>query len=122
MHRPVSRLLLLTVSHQQNVAPPMGKRQQMMSPERLAEIRTLASKGAPWGYAEIAAIINAASDLLDYVDELTRERDDARRIAIDSGVFQDRGEAYELDEDARDNSWRADPVGPVAWDKQEQQR
>jgi hypothetical protein len=62
-------------------------------------------------------------ELLTYVDELTRQRDDARRIAIDSGVFQDhRGTDYDLDSDTAGTEWRADPVGAVAWDKQEQQR
>jgi hypothetical protein len=55
--------------------------------------------------------------LLTYVDELTVQRDDARRIAIDSGVFQDhRGEDYDMDSERGNPEWRADPVGPVAWD------
>jgi hypothetical protein len=64
------------------------------------------------------------------VDELTRSRDDARRIAIDSGAFQShKGTDYDFEEyhphdgcmKWRDDSWRADPVGPVAWDRQVQQ-
>lgn len=55
-----------------------------------------------------------------YVDELTRQRDSARDLAVKSGIFQDhRGTEYLPDPD---HPWRADPVGVVAWDKQVEQR
>ena len=54
------------------------------------------------------------------IADLTRALADARRIAIDSGAFQDhRGTEYVTE---LDYPWRADTVGPVAWDKQVQQR
>ena len=58
-----------------------------MTPERLAEIR---DAYAMWEYTRTTkvATLQMVPELLAYVDELTRQRDDARRIAIDAGAFQ----------------------------------
>jgi hypothetical protein len=78
----------------------------VMTPERLAEIREHGS----WNLT--------VRELLAYVDELTTQRDDARRIAIDSGVFQNYQGTWYPEPGPK---FTADPVGPVAWDKQVQQ-
>jgi hypothetical protein len=81
-----------------------------MNPKRLEYIRKANKR---W-------VGDMVDDLLEYVDELTRQLEDARRIAVDSGAFQDHfGTDYEFD---GEHEWRADPVGPVAWDKQQEQR
>jgi hypothetical protein len=60
---------------------------------------------------------------LERINELTTQRDDARRMVVASGYFQDqRGEDYDLDSDNGNPEWRADPVGPVAWDRPVEQR
>jgi hypothetical protein len=90
-----------------------------MTPERMAEIREhnewLASRhkfGNPAGNAE------KVNDLLEYVDELTRQRDDARAMVVQSRFFQNtEAEWYEP-------SYPGDhmpDVGPVAWNRQVQQ-
>jgi hypothetical protein len=64
------------------------------------------------------------TELIGYVDELTRQRDDAvrernsaRDLAVKSGIFQDHhAEVYPQSHDEQPS------VGPVAWDRQEQQR
>jgi hypothetical protein len=97
-----------------------------MDAERLAEIREITENAPRYTLlvnGALAVVARHRKELLDYVDELTRQRDDARRLAVASGVFQDhRGEDYDLDSDTTGEPWRADPVGAVAWDKQEQQR
>jgi hypothetical protein len=84
-----------------------------MNPKRLEYIRKANKR---W-------VGDMVDDLLEYVDELTRQRDDARRIAMDSGVFQNIGGTSYLPDVHlnEEDKWRADPVGPVAWDRQEQQ-
>jgi hypothetical protein len=70
-----------------------------MSPERLAEIRQAYERwdSINWVH-ETVAIADKVPELLEYVDELTRQLSDARRIAINSGIFQDhRGQDYDLD-------------------------
>lgn len=80
-----------------------------MNTERLAEIRLNVKEGK--------RIIWDTRDLLDYVDELTRQRDDARALAVKSGIFQDHfAEVYPQAHEEQPL------VGPVAWDKQVQQR
>jgi hypothetical protein len=66
--------------------------------------------------------MNLFDAALDRITELTRQRDDARRIAIDSGVFQNIGGTAYLPDVHLDEAdkWRADPVGPVAWDQVQQ--
>jgi hypothetical protein len=64
--------------------------------------------------------MNLFDDALERIEELTRQRDSARDLAVKSGIFQDhRGTEYLPDPD---HPWRADPVGPVAWDRQVEQR
>lgn len=104
----------------------------MMTPRRLRQIREYDE----WVMSQDRDFLlthdadNRLHDLLAHVDDLTRQLCDARRIAIDSGAFQThKGTDYDFEEydfhDGcmrwRDDSWRADPVGPVAWDKQVQQ-
>jgi hypothetical protein len=56
------------------------------------------------------------TELLGYVDELTRQRDSARDLAVKSGIFQDHhAEVYPQAHDEQPD------VGPVAWDRQVQQ-
>lgn len=98
-----------------------------MTPERLAEIREITENAPPYSIlvnGKLAIAARHRRELLEYVDELTRQLSAARRIAIDSGVFQDhRGTEYLAEQCLADeDKWRADPVGPVAWDRQEQQR
>lgn len=59
-----------------------------MTPQRLAYV----SKGIQdWqtsrGDWTTTRVADAAVELLAYVEELTRQRDDARRIAIAAGAF-----------------------------------
>jgi hypothetical protein len=95
-----------------------------MTPERLELIRWANQEWrAHTANARTLDVADMTDELLTYVDELTRQLEDARRIATASGYFQDhRGEDYDLDSDHRVPEWRADPVGPVAWDRQERQR
>lgn len=66
-----------------------------MTPERLREILHDArisdanySHGMAPSEPEAYRALVHRNELLEYVDELTRQRDDARRIAIDAGAFQ----------------------------------
>jgi hypothetical protein len=78
-----------------------------MSPERLAGLRGMTEHcayhddGNDLVGCTCAEPLNARPllvELLDHVDELTRQRDDARRLAVCSGIFQDhRGQDYDLD-------------------------
>lgn len=62
-----------------------------MTPDRLSLIRAWSS-----GRHSIEWLADAVPELLDHIDELTRQRDDARRIAAASGYFQDvRDEIHE---------------------------
>lgn len=72
------------------------------------------SHGAEVTTAEGERAILQRNLLLEYVDELTRQRDDARRIAIDTGAFQGlTNEDYDHDY----GTFTAEPVGAVDWDK-----
>jgi hypothetical protein len=99
-----------------------------MTSERLAGLRRLTEhcayhdEGNDLVGCTCAEPLNARpllTELLTHIDELTRQRDDARRIAIDSGAFQNiGGTAYLPDVHLNEeDKWRADPVGPVAWSK-----
>jgi len=98
-----------------------------MTPERLRAILHDArisdanySHGMAVDTSEAERALAHRNELLEYVDELTRQRDDARRIVVASGYFQDhRGTEYLPDPD---HPWRAEPVGAVAWDRQVEQR
>lgn len=119
MHPVVPRVLLLPMHGFQNHTPRMG--QEMKDSEFLG-----------WLHDRLVYVYNESpnldfvqkvSKIAGRVDDLTRQLEDARRIATASGYFQDhRGEDYDLDSDNGNPEWRADPVGPVAWDRQVQQR
>lgn len=115
-----------------------------MNPERLVEIRALNARVFdPLGWVD--GEIRQRAELLTYVDELAaqnaelrdsvvqvtsivddlkRQVESARSLAVKSGIFQNiGGTAYLPDVHlAEEDKWRADPVGPVAWDRQVQQR
>ena len=94
-----------------------------MTPERLEDIRWIAANAPRYSIVVDGSLAVAARhrrELIEYVDELTRQRDSARDLAVKSGIFQDhRGTEYLPDPD---HPWRAEPVGAVAWDRQVEQR
>lgn len=103
-----------------------------MTPDLLAEIHAkLRGTYTERGKSRRMWNAMAVCELVAYVDELTRQRDDARRIAIDSGTFQDhRGTDYEhlsqpepvVLTDAEESSLMAVISDTfVAWDKQIEQ-
>lgn len=62
----------------------------------------------------LETIADEAVKLFDYIAELTRQRDDARRMAVASGYWQNyQGTEYP----EPGPKFHADPVGPVAWTK-----
>jgi len=59
-----------------------------------------------WWRTECGDHMNLFDEALERIDELTRQRDDARRIAIDSGIFQNTvGTDYPNDPGVPDH-WR----------------
>jgi hypothetical protein len=97
-----------------------------MTPERLRAILHDArisdanySHGMAVDISEAERALAHRNELLEYVDELTRQLSDARRIAIDSGVFQNYQGTWYPEPGPK---FTADPVGPVAWDRQVEQR
>lgn len=92
---------------------------QEMTPERLLHIRRVYIEWSNFGTPSTFGVADMTGELLTHVDELTQQRDDARRIAIDSGIFQNiGGTAYLPDVHLNDeDKWRADPV---AWEQVQQ--
>lgn len=93
-----------------------------MTPERFKYISKVHQEWAEYvGCHSTITIAGMAGELLDHVVELNRQLESARALAVASGIFQDhRGEDYAFDSE-HEYTWRADDVGPVAWDKQVEQ-
>ena len=82
----------------------------MIDPERLADIQELGAEHVDC-VDDPCCVFN---ELLAHVDELTRQRDDARGMVIASRYFQNTQDewyepAYPTDE--------LPAIGPVAWDE-----